>query len=304
MTKSKLNNVLMERNGHDRDKNISFEEEGHKYTIHSDLESEYTSVTTWNHQFFPKFDADLIIDKMMKGKNWNPKNKYWGMTKEEIKKMWSDNASAVSGAGTEMHYEIECFMNHPDLESYTHKDLLEEYYKEAETCEQLVEARKSPEWNYFIKYLEENPDLKPYRTEWTVYDEDMKLSGSIDMVYENPDGTLMIYDWKRSKEISRINKFDQYAEIYSISHLPDSNFWHYSLQLNTYKVILEKKYGKKVTNLRLVRLHPNCLETNEDTYELIDVPILQKEMRDLFSLRETEVRKKVMNFDERINETV
>ena len=53
-----------------------------------------------------------------------------------------------------------------------------------------------------------------------------------------------------------------------------------------------------------MRLHPNCLETNEDTYELIDVPILQKEMRDLFSLRETEVRKKVMNFDERINETV
>ena len=132
----------------------------------------------------------------------------------------------------------------------------------------------------------------------------MKLSGSIDMVYENPDGTLMIYDWKRSKEISRINKFDKYAEIYSISHLPDSNFWHYSLQLNTYKVILEKKYGKKVTNLRLVRLHPNCLETNEDTYELIDVPILKKEMIDLFSLREIEVRKKEMNFDQKINETI
>ena len=157
---------------------------------------------------------------MMKGKNWNSKHKYWGMTKEEIKKMWSDNAAAVSGAGTEMHYEIECFMNHPDLESYTHKDLLEEYYNEAEMCEQLVEARKSPEWRYFIKYLEENPDLKPYRTEWTVYDEDMKLSGSIDMVYENPDGTLMIYDWKRSKEISRINKFDLYADIYlSLIHI-------------------------------------------------------------------------------------
>lgn len=304
MTTSKLNNVLMGRNGHDRDKNISFEEEGHKYTIHCDLESEYTSVTTWNHQFFPKFDADLIIDKMMKGKNWNLKHKYWGMSKEEIKKMWSDNGAAVSGAGTEMHYEIECFMNHPDLESYSHKDLLEEYHKETETCEQLVEARKSPEWGYFIKYLEENPDLKPYRTEWTVYDEDMKLSGSIDMVYENPDGTLMIYDWKRSKEISRINKFNQYGEIYSISHLPDSNFWHYSLQLNTYKVILEKKYGKKVTKLRLVRLHPNCLETNEDTYELIDVPILKKEMSDLFSLREIEVRKKEMNFDQCNTETI
>ena len=97
---------------------------------------------------------------MMKGKNWNPENKYWGMSAEQIKKMWSDNGSSVSGAGTDMHYEIECFMNHPDLESYTHLDLLNEYKKERDTCEQLVEARNSPEWEYFMKFVEENPELK------------------------------------------------------------------------------------------------------------------------------------------------
>ena len=32
-----------------------------------------------------------------------------------------------------------------------------------------------------------------------------------------------------------------------INHLPDTNFWHYSLQLNTYKAILEDKYGVKIT---------------------------------------------------------
>jgi nucleoside-diphosphate-sugar epimerase len=42
--------------------------------------------------------------------------------------------------------------------------------------------------------------------EWMIFDEDLKLAGSIDMVYENPDGTLSIYDWKRSKDISKINK--------------------------------------------------------------------------------------------------
>jgi ATP-dependent exoDNAse (exonuclease V) beta subunit len=89
------------------------------------------------------------------------------------------------------------------------------------------------------------PHLKPYRTEWTVYHEDLKLAGSIDMVYENPDGTLSIYDWKRSKDITRINNFNKYALTECISHMPDANFWHYSLQLNTYKAILEKNYGKK-----------------------------------------------------------
>jgi len=294
MSASTLHDVLCVRNTHERDQNISFQEEGHKYTIHNDLESKYTSVTTWNHEHFPKFDSDKVIDRMMNGRNWNPENKYWGMTKEEIKKMWSDNSSAVSGAGTEMHYEIECFMNNPVLSSYTHKELLAHYRQGKGDGEDVytaktIEARDSVEWEYFMKFVEETPDLNPYRTEWTVYDEELKLSGSIDMVYENPDGTLMIYDWKRSKSITKINTYDKFALTHCISHLPDSNFWHYSLQLNTYKAILERKYGKKVTDLKLVRLHPNCKDDNDDTYELIDVPDMSKEVAKLFELRRSEL---------------
>jgi hypothetical protein len=61
--------------------------------------------------------------------------------------------------------------------------------------------------------------------------------------------------------------------------MPDSNFWHYSLQLNTYKAILEAKYGKKVTDLYLVRLHPDAEEAN---YELIKVPELSADIQTLF----------------------
>ena len=115
-----------------------------------------------------------------------------------------------------------------------------------------------------------------------IYDEELKLAGSIDMVYENPDGTLMIYDWKRSKEISKTNGWNKSAITECIEHLPDTNFWHYSLQLNTYKTILERKYGKIVTNLYLVRLHPN---NPKKTFELLKVPILQNEMNDLIEHR-------------------
>ena len=64
-----------------------------------------------------------------------------------------------------------------------------------------------------------------------------------------------------------------------IRSMPDTNFWHYSLQLNTYKHILETKYNKIVTNLCLVRIHP---DNPEQTYELLPVPILTKEMEELF----------------------
>ena len=104
----------------------------------------------------------------------------------------------------------------------------------------------------FIEFIKETPNLKPYRTEWTIYHEDIKLAGSIDMIYENPDGTLSIYDWKRSKEIKKINNWNKYALTKSICQMPDANFWHYALQLNTYKAILEAKYDKKVTDLYLV----------------------------------------------------
>jgi ATP-dependent exoDNAse (exonuclease V) beta subunit len=137
-----------------------------------------------------------------------------------------------------------------------------------------------------MNFISDFPKLKPYRTEWTIFDEDLKIAGSIDMVYENPDGTLSIYDWKRSKEISMINHFNKFANNKLICHMPDSNFWHYALQLNTYKAILERKYDKKVTDLFLVRLHP---DTEEKTYELIKLPDLSKEINELFEERKKEV---------------
>jgi len=269
--------VLSSSNAHKRDRHIHFEEEGHKYTITTDPHSKYTSVTTWNHQHFPKFDPDAVIASMIRGKGWKEGHKYWGLTPEQIKAQWSANGSSVSSSGTDMHFQIECFMNNRTLKSnYTHKELYEDYM--CYTSEE--ELKLMPvEWQYFIQFVKDTPQLKPYRTEWLIYNEELKLAGSIDMVYENPDGTLSIYDWKRSKEITRINNFNRFALTQSICHMPDSNFWHYALQLNTYRAILEQKYGKKIVDLTLVRLHPDA---KEKTYELIPLPDLKREIEDLF----------------------
>jgi hypothetical protein len=278
--KPTLHSVLASRNCHERDRFIQFFEEDHKYVITNDPNNKYTSVTTWNHSHFPVFNANLIIKNMMRGKNWKEGHKYWGLTAEEIKQQWSSNSSAVSGAGTDLHFEIECFMNNPDLESghkkgYKHADLHEAYLQNPKAIEVI-------EWDYFINFVKDHPELKPYRTEWTIYDEDLKISGSIDMIYENPDGTLSIYDWKRSKDITRVNNFNKFAINKLICHMPDANFWHYALQLNTYKRLIERKYGKTVTDLYLVRLHPDAEEKN---YELIKLPDLSKEIDELFEER-------------------
>ena len=260
---------LAEKNEHARDKDMQFVESTHKYTIITDPDSKYDSVTTWNHSHFAHFNAALIIKNMMKGKNWNPENKYWGMTAEEIKKKWSQDGLKAASLGTALHYAIECFMN------------------VAEPTNQMVyhtegSVYDSPEWSYFLEFTKAFPELKPYRTEWRIYDEDIKLAGSIDMVYENEDGTLSIYDWKRCKEISKTSAFKKHAKTACINYLPDTNFWHYSLQLNTYKAILERKYGKIIKDLYLVQLHE---ENPRKTFELIKCADLSKEIEKLFELR-------------------
>ena len=239
----------MLRNKHPRDEMIRFEEGPHIYYINGD--PSFTSVTTWCHSHFEKFNADAIIDKMMASKK-GPKSKYFGKTKEEIKEGWSQNGKEASEAGTKLHYDIECFYNGVPNEN------------------------DSIEYKYFLDYHEKmTQGLKPYRTEWTVFHEELKIAGSIDMIYENKDGDLIIADWKRCKEIKKANRYRS-SHTECISHLPDSNFWHYALQLNTYRMILEEKYDKKIVDMFLVRLHPNAKK-----WQKIKIPFLHEEIKDL-----------------------
>ena len=277
------NIILQTKNAHLRDSFIKFYNKGHKYEIACDPGIKYTSVTTWVHKHFPKFDADTIIQNIFKSKSWGPEHKYWGQTAQQIKDSWKFNGDSATSAGTNLHERIELFMNdnHFTNDEYTQKELYELYITNHDRFED-----DQKEWNYFINFVKDHPDLQPYRTEWMIFDEDLKIAGSIDMVYENPDGTLSIYDWKRSKDITGVNNWNKFAINPLISHIPDTNFWHYTLQLNTYKSILERKYEKQVTKLCLVRLHPDAEEEN---YELIDVPILTSEITNLFEEREKEV---------------
>ena len=50
---------LAKKYPHERDSHIHFDEGPHIYTIDGD--SDYMSVTTWNHSHFAHFDPDAII---------------------------------------------------------------------------------------------------------------------------------------------------------------------------------------------------------------------------------------------------
>jgi len=211
-------------NHHPRDEHIYFVEETHKYYVNGETTGNI-SCTGFIHDFFPHFDAKTIIAKMRKSPKWI-NNKHYGKSDEEIMAEWSNNGKQASTAGTAMHLAIEQFL-------HGSKHMID------------PDVLQTTEWKYFMKFWNDcGHDLEPYRSEWEVYtdfidktskqERKIKLCGSIDMVFRRKsDGKFVIYDWKRSKEIKSENPFS--SGLYPLNHLPDTNYWHYSLQLNVYK---------------------------------------------------------------------
>ena len=247
MYKSKLAEI----NPHPRDKNITFTEEGHIYTVKG-IEGHPVSTTETIGKYHEHFDADKVINKMFPNgiELYSGKNElYMGKSREEIKLVWEENGKNASELGTSTHQDIENYFNGDQVENPDCKE------------HQMF-------LNFWKDYLEKNPSHKPYRTEWLIYDDNPNckkvLAGSIDFVVEDEDGNLYIFDWKRAKDIKKENSYTgRYGDVIHkkmfkpFNNLDDCNFNHYSLQLNFYRHVLETLYDKKVKNMTLIILHPN-----------------------------------------------
>lgn len=251
--------TLVHTNKHPRDKEIVFDEPTHIYTVQGSSKG-IISCTKFLHEFFGHFDAKAIIQKMMSSPTW-PQSKYFGKTPDQIEAEWAANGRQASGAGTAMHLAIEQFLNGSEY-------MIPE------------EIKQTPEWKYFMNFWTDHGwDLEPYRTEWEVWSADHKLAGSIDMVFRRKsDGKFLIYDWKRSKEIKTDNNFQ--TGLGPLSHLPDCNYWHYSLQLNVYRWILETLYGLVIADMYLLILHPD-----NGNYRRMQLNRMDDEVRDMLDCR-------------------
>ena len=249
--------MLHKKYPHKRDKDIQFIEDCHRYIVKN--AEDFISVTTFIHKFFGKFDATKIIDKHYNNWQENKHPEYHNKTKEEIKALWSRNARESSQHGTKIHKLIEDFLNGLILES------------------------DEKEFQYFLDFLKDHPNLEPYRTEMIVFHEELKLAGTIDLIMKDGDDYYIV-DHKTNKEIKKNNYFNK--GLYPLTHLDDCNYTHYSLQLSIYKAILEKKYGINIKNLYLL-----WLNKSNDSYKLIECNYLENEVKAIFSDRIKELYK-------------
>jgi hypothetical protein len=268
--------TLAMANIHPLDSTIRFTEETHKYQVDFSGEGfeshDIISVSGLVHNYFPVFDPDDAIQKMMKGRNWNPGNQYFQLTPTEIKDLWKANANTASTRGTWLHGQLERYMNGFPLRTmpYAHLVPLQQFFKWEQT--------------YFTN------QLVPFRTEIRFRsDSDLRLTGTADLLAVDPSHpapancggvlTLHIIDWKFSKEIKMTNTFQR--GLGPCSGLPDCNFSHYTLQQNLYKWLLETKYnhwtwrGHSYTSVRVASMKLAVFhESHGDTGLYLDVPCI------------------------------
>lgn len=243
---------------HPRDGMIRFEDEGHRYYLFDPHTGEWDLCTKANGwvsstgigaALFP-FNALAAARCIFRGKNFATGQYKDLKSPQDIVAAWGERAKR----GTYFHEKCpEAYYNNIPID-----------HDDPEIAELVPK---------FLKFAEDHQHLEPWRTEWLVYDQHVRVSGSIDMVFREPDGSLSLYDWKRVDHIlpedgkepqkyKRIAKKDKDQRRTPDDLQKKSKLVKYSLQLAVYKYILEKSYNVTIKDVYLIRFHPS-LETYE-----------------------------------------
>ena len=242
--------LLQKLHPHPLDERISFEPMTHQYTI--DGVPTIGSVTALVHVFAEKFDADTAIKLMINGRNW-PRQEYMvqgrPMSVDEIKVKWHNGGQESANIGTWTHYVFELFLNRDRTPT------------------------SSIEFGHFLTFLSGMVGCTAFRTEWEIYGVEERIGGSIDFVAKAEDGSVILMDWKRTKNLqgSYVNRYKKMAP--PLEHLDDCKGNHYRLQLNCYRYLLQKYYGVSVSAMFVVCVHPDV----GSSPFVDDVPIMPSE---------------------------
>jgi len=235
---------------YEQDAHIDFEPEEHIYI--RDGKERLLPVSTLIAYFFEAFDA-LTAAERSASRNQT--------SVEETLDKWDKIGKMASEVGTFVHAQTENYFQHG------HFDTDYPFTFNGET-EHISVAREKQQFMDFIR----DYHIEPYRQEWPVYDEELNIAGTIDLICKEADATFTIYDWKRSGKV--VNAQGQpiveafgYKMSFNGIRLPDTAFYHYCIQQNLYRYMLESHYGIKIKAMNLVVLCPEY-----PTYFVAEVP--------------------------------
>lgn len=195
---------------------IVFTEDDHSYkSVIDGSEVKYVSGTTFISRYFPQFDPYGTIAESCARKR--------GITKEEIQAEWAEKARKSCIYGTKIHETCEdTLKGAKSLRNKPLDDREKAAMRNAITmCGRLLKKGT-------VEGIEK-----------IVFDERLLIAGTVDLLMRSKkDGRLWILDHKSNSSIDMENRYNSFGKP-PISHVPDTNFYHYSLQLNLYEYLMK-----------------------------------------------------------------
>lgn len=235
---------------------LVFNPEGHFYQWLEEPDIKLTSVSTLIGMYHEKFDSDKIAEKY---------SKKVGKTKEEVLEEWRATNEKSIQLGSSYHQRRE--------DEYLSKNNVHKH-SEVGGVKQAFD----------ITVL--NPGIYP---ELIVYHPYYNIVGTADYVEIFPDNTFILKDWKTSKKLDFVGFPVYNPKTYRrepkkmftpLTHLPDCNGSHYSLQLSSYSWMLEEA-GYECKEIILEHI---LFDEELNDIMVVEYPInyLKKEVRNLF----------------------
>ena len=245
-----------------QDDDIDFEPDEHIY-IYKGIKR-MLPVSSLIAYFFEEFQALPQAENQ-----W----RYKGTPVEESLDKWERAGRLASEVGTFVHLQTENYFQRGFFET----ECQLQFGQEIEVVN--VEQEKL----HFLRFIRDY-QIEPYRQEWPVYDKNLNIAGTIDLICQEDDGEFTIYDWKRSSKVVNaqgqpiVEGFRGKMSYNGIS-LPDTSFYHYCIQQNLYRYMLEKHYGIRVKAMNLVVLCPDY-----PTYYVAQVPKMDQLIQQIVAI--------------------
>ena len=222
---------------YEQDAYIDFEPYEHIYIYNG--RQRLLPVSSLVGYFFESFNALAAAER---------KCQNYSIPVEESLDQWDRIGTMASEVGTFMHAQTESYFRDGTFET------IYPFCYNGETEAISLEKEKQ----YFLQFVSDYA-IRPYRQEWPVYDLALNVAGTIDLICQEDDGSFTIYDWKRSSKVVNAlgqpitEGFNGKMSLNGIN-LPDTSFYHYCLQQNLYRYMLEQHYGIRVRAMNLVVL--------------------------------------------------
>ncbi len=235
-----------------QDDDIDFLPEDHIYLLRG--ERQLLPVSTLIAHFFEPFDAQRAARQQLASR---------GIPIQESLDKWERIGRMASEVGTFVHEQTENYFQHGRFDT-----VCPFHYRG-----QVEHVSVEREYRQFLHFVSDYA-IRPYRQEWPVYDADLNIAGTIDLICRDDDGQFTIYDWKRSRKVVDSGGHpitSAYGGKTSLNGItvPDTSYYHYCIQQNLYRYMLQQHYGIRVRAMNLVVLCPDYSD-----YHVALVPIM------------------------------